>query len=474
MTMNTKYMTARELRQGYISKEFSPVEVAEGTLARLEEVEPKINAFVTVTSDLLMDAAKSTEKRIQSGDELGLLDGIPLSVKDVIPVKDVKLTSGTRAMADNIAPIDAPAVERVKAAGAAIVGKTTASEFGCKAVGDSPLTGITRNPWNLERTSGGSSAGAVASVASGVTPIAIATDGGGSIRIPCSMTGLFGIKPQFARIPMYPASAAPTLGHVGAIGRTVRDAAVLLTAESGNDKRDPFSVAEPVPDYLGACDQSPKGLRIAWSPTLGYAKPNSEVVDLCAKAAKAFEDLGCQVEEVDHVMDDPFDLFESEFYAGIGTRLKPVLESSAEILDPVVREILSTALDQDIFSYYSKVFARYELREKIRAFFDNHDLLLSPVLPTTAPPVGNDMPPELDDPTRGVVSWVYYTYPFNLTGQPAASIPVGFAADGMPVGLQVVGRINREVDIFSAAAAFEAAHPWHDRHPDLDLADAAE
>lgn len=474
METDIAYLTAIEIRDAYKSKQLSPIDVAKGTLARLEATEPKINAFVTVTGDLLNASAKEAERRIMAGEDLRALEGIPLSVKDVIPVKDVRLTSGTKAMADNIAPIDAPVVERVKEAGAGIVGKTTASEFGCKAVGDSPLTGITRNPWDLSRTSGGSSAGAVASVAAGVTPLAIATDGGGSIRIPCSMTGLFGIKPQFARVPMFPASAAPTLGHVGAIARTVRDAALMLGVESANDTRDPFSVAEPVPDYLAACERSPKGLRVAWSPTLGYGKPRPDVVDVCAKAAKAFEGLGCEVEEVDHIFDDPFDMFEAEFYAGIGTRLKPVLEQSAEILDPAVREILTNALNQDILDYYTKVFRRYDLREQIRGFFDTYDLLLTPVLPTTAPPVGYDMPPDLDDPTRGVVSWVYYTYPFNLTGQPAASIPAGYATDNMPVGLQIVGRINREVDIFSAAAAFEAEYPWADNRPAIDLAEAGE
>lgn len=462
------YRSAVELKAAIDAKEISPVEVTLASLDRQSELQEKLNCFATPTPELAIEAAKTAEKKIVAGEDAGLLSGLPLSVKDVLPVKGVQLNLGSRAFADNVAPIDAPPVERIKAQGGSIIGKTTTSELGCKAVGDCPLTGITRNPWNTDKTPGGSSAGAAASVAAGITPFAICTDGGGSVRIPCSLSGLFGIKPQFGRVPMYPASAAPTLAHVGSVARTVRDAALLLSVIAGPDRRDPFSVAEPTPDFLGACEQPIEGMRVAWSPTYGYAKPDAEVVEICEKAAKVFEDLGCTVETVDDVMGgDPGDLWASEFYAGIGTRLKPVLEANAEILDPVVVDILSSALDQTLESYYSNVFKRYDFREKMRAFFDDYDLLLSPTLPVYAFDVGLDVPKGLPD-DRNAVSWVYYTYPFNLTGQPAASIPAGFSSDSLPVGLQIVSRINSEVDIFRAAAAFEAAQPWADRTPPLD------
>ena len=251
-----------------------------------------------------------------SGEETGLLTGLPLSIKDLTAVKGVRFTSGSRTLADFIAPVDSPASERVKAHGAAILGKTTTTEFGCKASSDSPLTGVTRNPWDLAKTTGGSSAGAAASVAAGITPFALGTDGGGSIRIPSSFCGLFGIKAQFGRVPVFPVSATPTLAHVGPMARTVRDAALLLTAISGFDARDPASVSAEVPDYLGACEQTPKGLRIAWSPTLGYARPIAEVVDIAGKAARAFEELGCTSNWSRQVFDDPIDLWMAEFYAG--------------------------------------------------------------------------------------------------------------------------------------------------------------
>src|SRR6202034_1181821 len=290
------YMTAVELRRRLASNEASPVALIEATLRHIEEVQPVLNPFVTVTADLALEGAKAAERRIMAGDDDGLLTGLPVSIKDLTAVKGVRFTSGSRTLANFTAPIDSPSSERVKAHGACIVGKTTTTEFGCKGSSDSPLTGYTRNPWNLEKTTGGSSAGAAASVAAGVTPFALGTDGGGSIRIPSSFCGLFGIKAQFARVPIFPASATPTLGHVCPLARPVRDAALLLTAVSGYDARDPASVAQPVPDYLGACEKEPRGMRIAWSPTLGYAKPTAEVLELTAKAVRVFEDLGCTVD----------------------------------------------------------------------------------------------------------------------------------------------------------------------------------
>jgi aspartyl-tRNA(Asn)/glutamyl-tRNA(Gln) amidotransferase subunit A len=264
-------------------------------------------------------------------------------------------------------------------------------------------------------------------------------------------------------VPIFPTVATPTLAHVGPLARTVRDAALLLTAVSGYDARDPASVAADVPDYLAACDRSPKGLRIAWSPTLGYARPTAEVRDIAAKAAAVFEQLGCTVETVETVFDDPIELWMAEFYAGVGTRLKKPLVEQRDLIDPAVAAMLDTALDQTIDTYYARVFARYELREKVRAFFERYDLLMTPTTPTPAFDLGRDMPAELQD--KGIVGWVGYTYPFNLCGLPAASVPCGFTRGGLPVGLQIVARALHETDILRAAAAFEVARPWADRKP---------
>ena len=464
MGIDLAFKTALELRQAIAARQVSPVEVMQATLARAERFDPKLNCFATYTPELALEAAKKAEQDLMAGNAIGPLHGLPISVKDLIAVKDLKLTFGSRANANNVAAVDAPSVERVRAAGACIIGKTTTSEFGCKAVGDSPLTGLTRNPWDITKTPGGSSCGAAASVAAGMTPFALGTDGGGSIRVPCSLTGLFGIKAQFGRVPVYPVAATPTLAHVGPIARTVRDAALLLSVISGHDRRDPFAIAGTVPDFLGACDQPAQGMRIAWSRTLGYANPDPEVAAIAERAAKVFVDLGCEVVEVEKVLDeDPVDLWVSEFYAGVGVRLKKQLTEQRELLDPAVADVLKDALRQTSEEYYTKVFRRYELREKMRVFFEPFDLLLTPALPCAAFDVGLNTPPQHAD--RSIVSWVYYTYPFNLTGQPAASIPAGFTRSGLPVGLQMVAKINHETDIFRAAAAYEALRPWADKMP---------
>ena len=460
------FMTALELRDRIARRDISPVELVESSLERMDGLEPTLNCFVQTAPDLALEAARRAENAVMSGAALGLLHGLPVSVKDLIAVDGLKLTFGSRAMADNVATVDAPSVDRLRRHGACILGKSTTSEFGCKAVGDSPLTGVTPNAWNLAKTPGGSSCGAATSVAAGITPFALGTDGGGSVRIPSSFSGLFGIKPQFARVAVYPASATPTLAHVGPLARTVRDGALLLSAIAGHDRQDPFGVAQPVPDFLGACERPVEGMRLAWSPTLGYARPTGEVVDIVEDAVRVFETLGCTVDLVEQVMDDdPVSLWTAEFYAGVGTRLKDMLADSPDLLDPAVADVLAGALDQDIGDYYAKVFGRYDFREKMRAFFEDYDLLLTPTLPVPAFDVKCDTPPELPD--RNIVSWVYYTYPFNLTGQPAASIPAGWTRDGLPVGMQMVSKILHEEDIFRAAAAFEAARPWADRRPDL-------
>ena len=403
-------------------------------------------------------AARAAEDAVMRGQPLGLLHGLPFSAKDLMAVAGVPYASGSRAMAKNIAGVDAPAVERAKAAGAILIGKTTTSEFGCKPVGDSPLTGITRHPWNLAKTPGGSSAGAAASVAAGITPFALGTDGGGSVRIPCCFTGLAGIKAHFGRVPVWPASATPTLAHVGPIARNVGDAALLLI---GDRRLRPARSVQRIGRDAGLARRLPRQrrrLRIAYSATLGYARPDPDVAADRASAARTFEDLGCTVELVDKVFEkDPADLWTAEFYAGVGTRLRPFVETQRDLLDPAVADVLDAALSQDMRDYYEKVFERYAFRDKVRTFFETYDLLLSPVLPVSSLDTGKNIPDHLQD--RNLVSWVYYTYPFNLTGQPAATVCAGTAADGMPVGLQIVGRALGEYDVVRAAAAYERTKP---------------
>jgi aspartyl-tRNA(Asn)/glutamyl-tRNA(Gln) amidotransferase subunit A len=447
-------LTARQTASLIGRKELSPVEVVRQALDEAEATQATLNAFTALRRDEALTEARAAEAALMRGDASGALHGLPFSVKDLISVEGLPYAFGSRAMADNMGKVDAPAVERARAAGAILIGKTTTSEFGCKPVGDSPLTGVTRNPIDLGLTPGGSSAGCAASVAAGITPFALGTDGGGSIRVPAAFTGTFGFKANFGRVPVWPASATPTLAHVCPLARNVRDAALLLQAIAGYDPRDPAAIAGPVPDFLSACDASLQGLRIAWSPTLGYAEPEAEVVEICARAARLLERAGCVVEEVERVFAaDPEDIWRAEFYAGVGTRLRPILESQRDLLDPAVAEILDAALAQDMRAYYDSVFRRYALRDEVLVFFNRYDALLSPTLPISALEAGRNIPTGLE--RRNLVSWVYYTYPFNLTGQPAASLPVGLSSRGTPVGLQIVTPRNDEEGALKIAAWLE-------------------
>ncbi|MBA4788754.1 MAG: amidase [Rhizobiales bacterium] len=451
-------MSAMELRRRIAARDISPVDLTRRALDKAQATQDSLNAFFFVMPEEALAAARVAEDAVMKGAPLGPLHGLPFSAKDLMAVGGKPYASGSRAMADNVAAADAPAVERAKAAGGILIGKTTTSEFGCKPVGDSPLTGVTHHPWNLEKTPGGSSAGAAASVAAGITPFALGTDGGGSIRIPCSFSGLAGLKGHFGRVPVWPTSATPTLAHVGPIARTMEDAALLFSAVAGPDLRDPFGVAGPVPDVLGAARASVAGLRVAYSPTLGYARPDPEVVEITRRAARTLEDLGCHMDEVESVFDtDPADLWTAEFYAGVGIRLRSFVETQRDLLDPAVADVLEGALSQEMRAYYTSVFARYALREKMRLFFERYDVLVSPVLPVASLDAGVNVPASLPD--RNLVSWVFYTYPFNLTGQPAGTVCAGIASNGMPVGLQVVGRAYREDLVVRIASAYERTQP---------------
>ncbi len=464
MSDDVFFVPAAELSRRMDRKQLSPVELTEAVLKRAEVLDAQLNLFVTTDPDGARAQAKAAEDRMMRGARLSPLDGLPMAIKDLIAVKGMPTSFGSKLMAGIEIAEDAPSAARLRAAGAVIMGKSTTAEFGCKAVGDSPLTGITRNPWNPETTPGGSSSGAGAIAASGLMPIAIGTDGGGSVRIPASFCGLFALKPQYGRVGFYPPSAAWSLSHVGPMTRTVEDAALALSIMAGRDDRDPYSVAEPVPDFVAACHAPHRPLKIAWSPTLGYATPTEEVLRLCAEAVRVFRDLGHEVEEVARVFDeDPAPIWNSEFFAGAGARLADALRTTPDRLDPAIVETLLPTLDSPKIDYLRTVFQRFGLRETTRRFFEGYDLLLSPSLPVPAFAVGLNTPPEM--PQYNTVDWVQYAYPFNLTGQPAASIPAGWTEAGLPVGLQMVSRALEEAVIFQAAAQYERARPWAQRRP---------
>lgn len=459
------YFSAVDLAAAIRQKRLSPVEVVDAILERIERVNPRLNAFCAVPHEAARQAARAAEGAVMRGQPLGPLHGVPFSVKDLVLTRGVRTTFGSRIFADHIPQEDAPAVARLASAGGILVGKTTSPEFGWKGTTDSPLLGISRNPWNLACSPGGSSGGAAAAVAAGLGPLAVGTDGGGSIRIPGSFCGVFGLKPTCGRVPTYPPSPSGSLSHVGPMTWTVADAALMLRVMAGPDPRDPLSLSlgDPPPAELPAGGLS--GLTIAWSPTLGYADPDPEVRDLAGAAARRLAGLGCAVEEVERVFADPDPVWAVHFYAGLALRLRPYLPAWRDRLDPGLAEVAAEAARLDEAEVARAGLAREAFGQTVRRFFEGYDLLLTPTLPVTAFPAGSERPAL--SPPGSRLRWVAYTYPFNLTGQPAATVPCGFTRAGLPVGVQLVGRRGEDGTVLRAAAALEAAAPWAGRRPAL-------
>jgi aspartyl-tRNA(Asn)/glutamyl-tRNA(Gln) amidotransferase subunit A len=447
-------------------KKVSPVEVVNAILTRIETLNPVLNAFVTLTADQARRDARAAERALgKRGARLGPLHGVPFSVKDLVITRGVRTTFGTPLYRDNVPTEDAPIVARLKAAGGIMLGKTNTPTMGWIGATHNLLFGITRNPWNLDRTPGGSSGGASAAAAAGMGPLHVGTDGGGSIRIPASCTGIFGFKASYGRIPVYPASGAWSLSHVGPMTRTVADAALMMNVCAGPDERDPSSLPAERVDYVTALRGSLKGLRLAWSDDLGFADcVDPEVAAVCARAARAFRDLGCRVEEVTPRWPSPFEAWSEIFCGGIATRLAPYLDRRAEI-DTGLARIIEGTLRNPPTKYVQAWFDRLAWWQHPRAFFEKYDLLLTPTIACPPFKVGLDNPTEIAGRSVVPYAWIPFTYPFNLTGQPAASVPCGFTGDGLPVGLQIVGRRFADVAVLRAAAAFERLRPWADRRP---------
>lgn len=460
-------MSAAELAEAIRARRVSPVEVTEAVLARIERLNPRLNAYCTVTAGAALEAARAAEQALARGSAPGPLHGVPVSIKDTILTAGVRTTRGSKLYADYVPAEDAPVVERLKAAGAIILGKTNTPEFGWKGVTDNALFGPTRNPWNLERTPGGSSGGAAAAVAAGLGPLAIGTDGGGSIRIPAAFTGIVGLKPSFGLVPAYPPSPAESLSHVGPMARTVRDTALLLDVLAGPDERDRTSLPPLGVRFEEALAGDLRGLRVAWSRDLGYAVVEPEVAALAEQAARRFIELGCVVEEAQPGFPDPYDAWSVLFYAGIGAMLEDQPPGWRDVVDPELVRTVDAARPLAAFDYARAGFVRAALWDRLRRFFERYDLLLTPALAVTAFPVGLNAPEQIAGQPATGLRWSPFTYPFNMTGQPAISVPCGWTAEGLPAGLHIIGRRFADALVLRAAAAFEALQPWAARWPAL-------
>ena len=455
-------LTATELLDAYRAGRLSPVEATEAVLARIEAADPRINAFCLITADEALDQAKASAQRWRRGAPEGELDGVPISIKDILLTRGHPTRRGSTTIgAEGPWPDDSPSVARLREAGAVMVGKTTTPEFAWKGVTDGPLTGITRNPWDPSRTPGGSSGGAAAAVAAGMAPLAVGTDGGGSVRIPAAFTGTFTIKPTYGRIPHWPASPFGTLAHVGPMTWSVADAALMLDVMARPDARDWSAMPTPDGTHAGIADLS--GLRIAYSPTLGFATVDPEVASLVTTAAGVFAELGAKVEQADPGFGDPVEDFETLWFAGVAKVLEHLPESRRADLDPGLRDIAAQGARHSAVDYLTATARRMELGQIMGAFHQEYDLLLTPTMPIAAFEAGRETP--AGGPDARWTSWTPFTYPFNMTQQPAASVPCGFTAAGLPVGLQVVGPRHGDALVMRACAAFEQARPWRDRRP---------
>jgi len=448
------------LLAAYRTRILSPLEATDAFLGAIERLNPAVNAFNVVDPERARSAARASEQRWAKNAPRGIADGLPFTVKDNLLWAGHPIRRGSRTSAPEPVAESAPAVDRLIESGAVPLGKTTLPEFGWKGIGDSPLTGITRNPWDTRVTTGGSSAGAAAAAVLNLGILHLGTDGAGSIRIPAGFCGVYGIKPSFGRVPAYPPSPFAIVSHVGPLTRSVRDAAFMMSVIAAPDPRDMTAMNTPAPDFRIGLEDGVRGLRIAWSPRLGYVKTlHPEVEALTAAAARAFEELGATVEEADPGFANPVDTLNTLWHGGAAALVRAIPESRRSEVDPGL--LVHAKLGWNLLAgdFAAAANARFPLSTAMARFHERYDLLLTPTLATPAFAVGHNVPPDGgfgDD----WVGWTPYSYPFNLTLQPAATVPCGFTKGGLPVGLQIVAPMRRDDLVLRASRAFESIRPW--------------
>ena len=459
------------------SRDLSPVEVTDAVLARMERLEPLLHAFCTPTPDIARDAAKQVEKRIMAGEDVGPLAGIPWGCKDLLCTAGIKTVSGSHAYKEFVPDEDDVVVERMRDAGAVILGKTNFPEFGYSGVGHNPVFDTTRNPWNTELTPGGSSAGSGAAVASGMGPFTIGSDGGGSVRIPSSFSGLYGLKPSMGRVPLYPGvkderypgvSSWEALEHIGPMSRTVADSALMLSVIAGPDDRDNRSLPQQQGfDWMTSLKGDLKGLRVAYSPDWGYAAVDKRVRDIVAKAVRVFErDLGCIVEEASPGWENPYQAFWALLAGESDLKgMRAMEQRLGDRMTPHLRDFLKTEWTAEQLT--DAMVSRKAVNNKMWRFMRKYDLLLTPTLAVPPFEIGIQGPTEIEGRVVEPFEWLHFTFPMNFTGQPAASIPAGWTDDGLPIGLQIIGGHLDDALVLRASACFEAAQPWKDRWPPM-------
>ena len=461
------YTPATELVRMIRSKAVSPVEVMRATIDRAEALNPTLNAICTPTYEAAIEQARAAEVAVMRGDDLPRLHGVPITLKDLSFTKGVRTMGGSNLFRDRVPTFDHVHVERLRAAGAISIGKTSVPELGWKGNGDSLVTGITHNPWKHGYNAGGSSAGAAACTAAGIATLNQGSDGAGSIRMPAAFCGVYGLKPSFGRAPYHPMPNNGLISHVGPLTRGVADAALMLQAMAGPDDRDMSSLESPPEDFLARLDDGIAGLKVAYSPDLGYLKVDADVAEPVKRAALAFQELGCVVEEVDPGWGDPIALEHCHFASNYAGMLGHLLDEWADRMDPGLVAITRHGMGYSAADYCRAQGERLAYYDKVHAFFQRYDLLLTPSLSVAAFPAEHLIPPHWEQHPWDWLRWAGFNYPFNLTWHPAATCPCGFTPAGLPVGLQIVAGRFEDLLVLQASRAFERARPWAEKRPSL-------
>ena len=455
--------TATQLLALYRSGQASPVEVTQAVLARIAQLNPVLNAFCWIDESAALASAQQSALRWQAHRHGGApvlpLDGVPMSIKDLILTRGWPTLRGSHTVdPDQPWEVDAPVTARLRESGAVLLGKTTTPEFGCKGETNSLLTGISRNPWHTDHTPGGSSGGAAAAVTAGLGPLAIGTDGAGSVRIPAAFCGNVGFKPSFGRVPAYPLSPFGSVAHLGPHAMTVEDVALMMNTISQPDARDWTSLPFDGVDHLAGLKRGVHGLRVAYTPTLGYAQHvHPEVAAATAQAAEHLQALGAHVEQVDPLTEDPLDITTGLWFAGAYQVWRTLSPAQQALTDPDFKAQAERGAQLDANAIHTLNQRRGLLGSHLRQFMQRFDLILTP---STAVPAFPARPAGHSPMTsQAMLGWTPFSYPFNLSQQPAISLPCGLTKDGLPMGVQLVGPMFGDALVLQAAQALQACYP---------------
>ncbi len=466
------YSSAVEMLAKIKNQEVSSQEITEIVIERIEQINPKINAFCTPSFDLAQEIAKKSDQAIKNGENVGPLCGLPISIKDEMPVKGVRTTFGSKLYENNIPEEDDTVVKRLRDAGVVILGKTNMPEFGFAGVTHNKLFGITRNPWNLERTSGGSSGGAAAAMASGLGFLALGADGGGSIRIPSNFCGVYGIKPNYGRVPLYPSVGILSeiqVDQYGPIVRYVEDAALMLDIIKGPIEEDKYSLPNDGISYVEKIGEAPKKLKIGYSLDLGVAKViDADVEKKVVESAKKLEKYGWKVEEAKIKLKKPHIAVNTMFSSFLAYDLKSELKNRKDDMDPDLVKMIEAGLTYKGMDLMNTMDIRKQIHLEFCEFFKKYDLLITPVTALPAFQVGIMFPPTINGVNVSPTGWMPFTHPFNMTGHPAASIPCGFSKEGLPIGMQIAGPRFSELLVLQVSKAFQDIAPWQGKKPNFD------